>query len=317
MNIVYLDGYTLNPGDLDWRPLARLGNFKVYDNSSLEEGIERGKLADIILVNKFPVTRDVLKHWPDLKCVCVTATGYNNLDIPILQKRNIIACNAVGYSTPSTAQHTIALILALANKIGMYNADVQSDGWSNSNTWTYYLSPTIELQGLTLGIIGLGDIGKRVAKIASSLGLKIIATSRRVQSGTIAGIEMVKPTEIFRQSDFISLHLPLNKDSHHIINRVTLDLMKSSVFLINTSRGGLIHEDDLKSALVNQKIAGAALDVLSDEPPSANHPLIGLNNCIITPHMAWATVSSRQRLLDICIKNVEAFIKGKPRNTIA
>ena len=283
MNIVFLDGKTINPGDLVFDELKSLGNFEVYPQSTKEEGIQRGKKADIVLSNKFIIDEEVLTHWPQLKFVCITATGYNNVDLEATSARGILVSNVSGYSQHSTAQHTFALLLELCNQCGDYNSSVQAGDWTNSGVWSYTRKPIVELAGLKLGLLGLGSIGMQVAQIGIAMGMTVIASTRNRQTGEFKGIPMVNLEDLFRESDVLSLHAPLNEQSFEIINKDNLKLMKSTAFLINAARGGLVNEDDLREALIRKQIAGAALDVLSKEPPAENHPLIGLDNCIGHP----------------------------------
>lgn len=316
LNIVFLDGSTLDQNDLDWSALEGLGNTQIYPSSSREEGWTRGVDADIILTNKYQIDQEALDHWPKVKCISVTATGFNVIDLEATSTRGITVCNAPAYSTMSTAQHTIALLLELTNQVGDYSKSVKANDWHTANEWTYYRRPLIELSSRTLGIIGLGNIGLRVARIAQSLGMNVIATKRQQHAGTFEGIPIRPLDVLFRTSDVVSLHAPLTDQTFGIVNRATLGLMKKSAFLINTSRGGLIVEADLHDALTQNKIAGAALDVLMDEPPRKNHPLNQLENCFVTPHVAWASSASRQRLLDITCNNVSSFISGSPQNVV-
>lgn len=317
LNIVYLDGKTVNPGDLDWNVLQTLGNFSVYPQSTRAEGIERGAEADIILSNKFIIDEEVLEQWPKVKYICITATGYNNIDVAAAKNRSIPVSNVSGYSKHSTAQHTISLLLELTNHCGDYNASVQSGDWVKSGVWSYTRNSVMELKGLTLGLIGFGSIGNEVSAVARALGMVTIANTRSRTSGVVDGTAMVQLDELFLRSDVISLHAPLNKDTISIINRHSISKMKSSALLINTARGGLIQEEDLRVALLGRQIAGAAIDVLSEEPPTANHPLIGLDNCLVTPHIAWASVSSRKKLLEIIASNIQAWQNGKSQNLIS
>jgi len=317
LNIVIIDGNTLNPGDLSWAPLHDLGSVEVFGQSTPKEGRQRLLNADIVLTNKFVLDRAMIAELPRLKCICVTATGYNIIDVDAASERNILVCNASGYSTPSTAQHTIALLLELSNQCGDYNYSVSQGGWTKASSWTYTRKPTIELAGLSLGIVGFGQIGQKVAEIAKAIGMNVIGYKRSRSLGTVAGTEMVPLDDLYKTADVISLHCPLNEESYKMINSNSLSMMKPSTFIINTARGGLIDEYDLKVALENHSIAGAALDVLQDEPPKLDNPLVETPNCIITPHVAWGSKASRSRLLDITIENVRSFISGQPQNVVS
>jgi glycerate dehydrogenase len=315
MNIVVLDGHALNPGDLDWGPLEALGNLTVYERSDARKVTARAQDADVVLTNKALLQKEQLSELPKLKFISVMATGYNIVDVQAAKDRGIQVSNVVGYSTDSVAQHAMALLLELANNVGMHASDVHKGGWSGSTDWSYWKSPLIELSGKKLGIIGYGSIGQRTGQIARAFGMEILVYHPRLPESTEHYL-LVSLDELFSQSDFISLHVPLNPDTQEIVNRDRLQQMKSSAYLINTSRGPLINELDLKLALETKVIAGAALDVLSSEPPVVDHPLVGVSNCIITPHQAWASFESRSRLMEETVKNVEAFLNGEQRNGV-
>lgn len=313
--IAVLDGYTLNPGDLSWEQLKTLGHVNIYDHTPDEELIPRAIDADIVVVNKLVLGQQEIEHLPKLRCICVSATGYNNIDLQAARIRKITVCNAVAYGAASVAQHVFALLLQWTNRVSDYQQSVQDGRWNSSRDFCYYLDAIPELAGKTLGIYGLGQIGSAVAKIALAFDMKVIAHTRQPKQA-IAPITWVNLETLFRQSDVLSLHAPLSSDNMHLINRQSLTLMKPSAILINTARGGLIHEGDLKWALENQQIAAAALDVLSTEPPKAGNLLFGLPNCLITPHIAWASTAARQRLMDITVANVAGFIQGRVQNEV-
>lgn len=315
-NIVILDGFTANHGDLSWESLNDFGKVKIYERTPSNLLIERAKEANIILTNKMVFNEEVLAQLPQLKCICVLATGFNNIDILATQKRGIIACNVAGYSPPSVAQHVFALILAMSNQVIAHHNSVQQGKWASSPDWCYSLQTIPEWEGKTMGIYGLGQIGQKVAKIALAFGMKVIAHHKHPIRDAMSGVDFVDTDTLFAQSDVLSLHAPLNKESQGIINITNLKKMKLSAFLINTGRGGLVVEKDLKKALEEQIIAGAGIDVLSSEPPKEGNVLIGVENCIITPHIAWASQASRKRLIEETIKNVQAFLNGKPRNWV-
>lgn len=311
MNIVFLDAYTLNPlNDLDISILYTLGNVILYDRTSPDQIIERAKDADIILTNKCPLNAQTISQLPNLKYIGVTATGYNIIDIEAAKAREIIVANVRGYSSASVAQLVFSLILSFTNRVAEHAQNIDQT-WPSSADWCFYHSPLVELDGKTLGIIGLGDIGKKVANIGLGFGMKILANKRDLTSGRMAGVELCSQEQVLQESDFISLHCPLTADNQQFINKDSLALMKSSAILINTSRGGLIHEQDLADALNTGVIAGAGLDVLSIEPPSKTNPLLTAKNTIITPHIAWAGVNARQELLKGTIENIMAFQQGK------
>ena len=316
MKIVVLDGYTLNPGDLDWEPLRSLGETKIFERSNREEIPERGAGAQIILSNKAVLDKPVLEKLKELKLIAVTATGFNNVDVAAADELGILVCNASGYGSASVAQHTFALLLELTNQCGWHSRSVKNGEWSRSVDWSYHLTPMTELAGKTLGIIGFGNIGQRMADIAKGFGMKVLAHHKHPERDKRAGVTFVSLEALLQKSDVVSLHCPLTRENKGFINAKNLSMMKPSAFLINTSRGPLINEDDLAEALLSKKINGAALDVLSEEPPPAGHPFTNISNCVITPHHAWATKESRQRLMDIVVENVEAFIHGKPQNLV-
>ena len=311
MNIVFLDAYTLNPlNDLDLSILNTLGNITLYDRTSPDQIIERAKDAEIILTNKCPLNAQTISQLPNLKYIGVVATGYNIIDIEAAKARRIIVANVRGYSSASVAQLVFSLILGFTNRVAEHAQNIENT-WASCHDFCFYHSPLVELEGKTLGIIGLGDIGKKVANIGLGFGMKVLANKRDLTSGGMAGVELCSQEEILQESDFITLHCPLTTDNQQLINKERLTLMKSSAILINTSRGGLVHEQDLADALNTGVIAGAGLDVLSVEPPTLTNPLLTAKNTIITPHIAWAGVNARQELLKGVIENIVAFQQGK------
>lgn len=316
MEIVILDGYVVNPGDLDWKEIENLGKVQIYDRTPSDLIIERAKGATIVLTNKCVFDKKILEQLPNLKYIGVIATGYNNIDVVSAKAQGIIVCNAAGYSSPSVAQHVFALLLELTNNVGLHSQGVHQNDWANAPDWSYVNKPLIELQDKILGIYGLGSIGKHVANIGLAFGMKVIATRKNRHKPMPEGVTLVEETELFTQSDVLTLHAPLTTDNQNLINASTLKQMKPSAFLINTGRGGLVHEADLKEGLEQGEIAGAALDVLCAEPPKLDHILLNTPNCIITPHQAWATKESRQRLLQIVADNVKAFLNGSPENCV-
>jgi len=316
MKIVILDGYTLNPGDISWAGFETLGDFTMYDRTSPDKIIERSENADIILTNKTVINKDTIEQLPNLKYIGVLATGYNIVDVKAAHVRNIIVTNIPSYGTSSVAQMVFALILELTQNVGHYSNSVKKGRWSNSKDWCYWDKPLIELDGLTLGIIGFGRIGKATAKIANAFGMKVIANDAVTIESPPDWLKIVDQDTIFRESDVISLHCPLTSANKHFVNSVKINLMKESALLINTSRGLLINEEDLAHALNSERIAGAGLDVLSKEPPDETNPLLTAKNCIITPHIAWATKAARQRLMNIAVMNLKSYLNGKPVNVI-
>ena len=314
--IVVLDGYTLNPGDLSWEPLHAIGQVKIYEHSTYEESRERAEDSDIILSNKAIIDKALIEQLLKLKCICVLATGFNNIDIEAARKRQIAVCNAVGYGSDSVAQHVFALLLELTNKVGPHNESVQQGEWARSRDFSYSLSPIQGLAGKTFGILGFGKIGQKVGEIARGFGMKVISSHRHPERDARPWVEFVGLETLFSKSDVLSLHAPLTEETHEIINKKNLKRMKKSAFLINTGRGGLVNEAELKTALEEETLAGAGLDVLSKEPPPVDHILYNTKNCIITPHNAWANRDARQQLLEITIENIKAFLEGNPQNLV-
>ncbi len=314
--IVILDGHVANPGDLSWNPIAEQGALTIHKRTADDLVIERAKDANIVIVNKRSLNKKILAQLPELKLICTLATGYNNIDIDTANHFGITVCNAVGYSSPSVAQHVFALLLELINRVGLHNETVQQNGWANSIDWCYWKSPMMELSGKTMGIYGYGKIGEQVANIALAFGMKVVAVRRSNQAPANSHVQLVDLKTLFQESDVLSLHAPLTEANTGIINQTNLALMKKSAYLINTGRGGLVNEMDLKTALQNGQIAGAGLDVLSQEPPPVDHLLLGTPNCLITPHHAWATKESRGRLIEIVAANIQAFLAGKPQNVV-
>ena len=317
MKIVILDGHTLNPGDLSWDPLRKLGDCAIFDRTNPDEVVSRAVGAEIILTNKTMVTRGAIANLPDLRCMGILATGYNVVDIDAARERGIPVMNVPTYGTASVAQMVFAHLLNLVQGVGYYAQTVREGRWSGSQDFCYWDAPLRELRGLTLGIIGLGRIGLATARIAEAFGMAVIAYDRSdVEPIPGLGVQMVPLDELFRRSDVVSLHCPLTPETRHLVNRDRLSLMKRSAYLINTSRGPLVNEDALAQALNDGVIAGAGLDVLSVEPPSGDNPLLSARNCFITPHSAWATTAARERLLAITVENVASFVAGRPQNVV-
>ena len=313
MKIIILDKCTVTKGDVDLSPLERFGEVEYYDLLTKEE-IKRVLVgADAVVCNKAKIDREIIEA-STLKFIGVFATGYNNIDTVAARERGIAVCNVPGYSTDSVAQLTVSLMLELAGNASAYARSVAAGDWKRSRQFSYFFAPITEIKGKTLGIYGLGTIGKAVAKVALAFGMKVIAYSRTPKN--LDGIRDVDRETLFRESDFLSFHCPLNAESALAVNQQTLSLMKPTAFLINTARGGIIDEVALAEALEKGQIAGAALDVLTEEPMSENCVLFGAKNCIITPHIAWAAYETRVRLIDLVAKNLEAFIDGTPINVV-
>ena len=315
MKIVVLDGYTLNPGDLSWSEMESLGECTVFDRTAPEERLERARDAEVILTNKVILDRELLGNLPKLRFVCVSATGFNVVDTHAARERGIPVSNVPVYGTDSVAEMTMALLLELCRHVGDASRRVREGKWAGSADWCYWDEPHIEIHGRELGVIGFGRIGSRVAELARAFGMNVSACD----SAGIPFPSFVQPRELdglFASADVVSLHCPLTPDTQGIVNARTLALMKPGAFLINTARGGLVAEDDLARALNEGRIAGAALDVLSSEPPHLDNPLPTARNCIVTPHVSWATLSARRRLMSVVVSNVRAFLEGKPQNVV-
>jgi len=317
MNIVFLDAFTANPGDLSWSAFETLGTCTMHDRTPLDQTIERARDAEIVITNKAVLSRAVIEALPKLRYIGVIATGYNIVDVVAARERGIVVANVPGYGSPSVAQAVFSLLLELTNHTGQQSTDVRNGRWAASPDFCFWDKPIIELQGLTLGLVGLGDIGSSVARIAQAFGMNVIATRRTWAVAPPEGITPAPLETVLSQSDIVSLHCPLTDDTKHLINAASLAQMKSSAFLINTARGPLIDEAALATALNEGRIAGAGLDVLSVEPPSKDNPLFGAKNCIITPHIAWASRAARARLIAIAAENVKQWAAGRPVNVVS
>ncbi len=313
--IVVLDGYTLTHGDLTWEALKSLGHCTVFDRSCAEEVLSRASDADIVLTNKVVLSRGTINQLPRLQYIGVTATGTNDVDLAAAHERGIVVTNVPSYGTHSVAQLAFAHLLNLAQRVGDHAIAVRQGRWTEAPDWCFWDSPLIELRGLTIGIVGFGEIGREVAKLSDVFGMKVIAATRSPGQHPDY-VRMVDLDELFRGSDVVSLHCPLTPETKQLVNTRRLKEMKRSAFLINTSRGQLIDEPALAEALAKGEIAGAGLDVLSAEPPPADHPLVSTPNCFITPHLAWATLSARSRLMQVVVENVAAFLAGEPQNVV-
>lgn len=312
MKIVVLDGYAANPGDLSWASLEALGELTVYDRSAPSEVPARIADADMALTNKTVLTREQLSNARRLKYIGVLATGYNIVDVDAARDLGIVVSNVPAYSTDSVAQIAFALLLEICHHAGEHNRAVHAGRWSNNADYCFWDYPLMELAGKTMGIIGYGRIGKKVAEIARCFGMKVVAYTR-----TPGAPECVSLDELLRVSDVISLHCPLFPETANLINRETISRMKDGVILINTSRGPLINDADLRAALLSGKVYAAGLDVATVEPIPADNPLLGLENVIFTPHIAWATLEARTRLLDVAAQNAKAFLDGAPANVVS
>lgn len=316
MKIIVLDAYAMNPGDLSWKALQELGETVFYDRSAKTDTQSHIVDADIVLTNKVSLTQQLINEAPRLKYIGVMATGYNIVDVSAAREKNIIVTNVPAYSTTSVAQLTFAMILELRSHISLYAKSVQDGDWARSKDFSYQLQPLTELKDKTLGIIGFGQIGQAVARIALAFGMKVIASHKHPERDQMEGVLFVNQENCFQQSDIVSLHCPLTAQNKKFVNQALLGTMKSSAILINTSRGGLVDEQDLADALNRGRIAGAGLDVLSTEPPSPDNPLLHSKNCLITPHIGWATFEARSRLMEVVVNNVRAFMNGHPENVV-
>lgn len=315
MKIVVIEGHTLNPGDLSWEPLKALGECTIYDRTPSATVVPRCRDAEIVLTNKTVFNAEIYTQLPKLRYLGVMATGYNVIDIAAARRQGVAVTNVPIYGTASVAQMVFAHLLNLTQRVAHHHQTVAAGRWARSPDFCYWDFPLVELRDLTMGILGLGNIGRAVAKIALGFGMNIIFHTRTPPPAA-EGMRPVDLATLFRESDVLSLHCPLTGETRHIVNAGRLALMKPTAFLINTSRGPLIDESALLAALNSGRIAGAGLDVLAVEPPAADHPLYAAKNCFITPHIAWATGASRQRLLDQVVENVRAFLNGRPQNVV-
>ena len=314
MNIVVLDGFCVNPGDLDWSELEKLGNVEIYDRTPDYKLMGYAEGAHILLVNKTYVDKYAINNLDSLQYIGVMATGTNIVDVDAATQRKILVSNVPDYGTEGVAQHTFALIFSIFNPVAYHAKSVAQGGWSKKLDWCYWDIPIRSINNKVLGIIGYGKIGKKVAKIASAFGMEILVYTQSPEKNK--DFQNVSLSELCEKSDIISLHCPLTEMNRGLVDEQFINKMKSNAIVINTSRGGLIDELALSKALRDRRIAGAGLDVLSSEPPSENNPLIGLDNCIVTPHQAWASFESRKKLMESIVGNVKSFLNGSPENII-
>ena len=317
MKIVILDGFTTNGGDLSWNGISELGDLIVYDRTAPGELIDRCHGAEAVLTNKVIITDEVMQALPQLKYIGVMATGYNAVDSDAARRRGIVVTNVPAYSTPSVAQMVFAHLLNITNQVALHDRQVHEGRWAGNQDFCFYSAPLIELAGKQMGIVGLGQTGSAVAKIALSLGMRVMAFTSKPQESLPEGIIKGSLDEMFATSDVVSLHCPLTPDTKHIVNAARLATMKPSAIVINTGRGPLVNEQDLADALNNGTIAAAAVDVLSTEPPAADNPLLSARNCHITPHIAWASQAARARLIDTLTSNLKGYISGNVVNNVA
>jgi glycerate dehydrogenase len=317
MKIVILDGYALNPGDLSWAELQKLADVEVHDRTPEAEVVARAVDADMVMTNKTPLSAATLAQLPKLRYIGVLATGYNIVDTNAARDKGVVVTNIPTYGTASVAQFAIALLLELCHHVGLHGEAVRKGEWSQNPDWSFWKTPLIELSGRTIGIVGFGRIGRQTAAIAAALGMRIVANdNNEANAPDYPDFAWMPVDRLLRESDVISLHCPLFPENKGMIDRERLSQMKRTAFLLNTSRGPLVVDQDLADALNEGVIAGAGLDVLSVEPPVASNPLLSAKNCIVTPHIAWATKEARSRLLDTAVENVKAFLDGRTQNTV-
>lgn len=314
--IVVLDGHTVNPGDLSWNELAVLGELAVFARTSPDAVVERSLGADVVVTNKTVLDAETLGKLSGLRGISVLATGYNVVDVAVARARGVPVCNVPTYSTASVAEHAVALMLELAHHVGLHAAAVRAGEWSRSEDFSFWKEPLVELAEKTLGIVGYGAVGRRVASMAIAFGMRVLATPSRRVSTPPPGVEFVELDALFRQSDVVSLHCPLTERTERLVRRERLETMKTGALLVNTARGGLVDEQDLVRALETGVLGGAALDVLSVEPPPTDHPLLRAPRCIVTPHQAWTTWAARKRLIEATVKNVAAILTGSPIHVV-
>ena len=316
MHIVILDGYAANPGDLSWEEMKQLGNCVIYDRTSPAEVLERSRGAEILLTNKTVLNADTINALPNLRYIGVLATGFNIVDTEAAKAREVIVTNIPAYSTDSVAQMVFAHLLNICQQVQHHSEEVRKGRWSNNPDFCFWDTPLIELRGKKMGIVGLGHTGSRTARIAIAFGIEVYAYTSKSSFQLPHEIKKMELDELFSECDVISLHCPLTPDTREIVNASRLSLMKSTAILINTGRGPLVNEEDLADALNEGRIYAAGLDVLNQEPPHADNPLLTARNCYITPHIAWASTAARERLMQIAVENVKAYIEGKTMNVV-
>lgn len=316
MNIVALDGYTLNPGDNSWSPIERLGELVVYDRTDPGQVVERSVDADVLLTNKTVIGPNELEQLPKLKLIVVTATGFNVVDVDAASKLGIPVCNAPEYSTQSVAQHVFAMILSYLHQPFQHDAAIRQGEWKASGDFCFWLEPIEELAGKSMGIIGYGKIGQAVGRLAEAFGMKVLAYSPRPKPQLFPDVEWCELKDLLSRSDIVSLHCPQTNDNTGMVDAEFLKNMKPTAILVNASRSGLVVESDLVNALRTGAVKGALLDVTSTEPIEDHNPLLQVENCVITPHIAWASLAARKRLMEITAGNIKAYTEGKPRNRI-
>ncbi len=317
MKLVVLDGYTLNPGDLNWSSLLDLGDpAEIYERTAAQDTVSRAADAEIVLTNKVVLDRPTLAQLPKLRYVGVLATGVNVIDLEAAREKEVTVTNVPAYSTASVVQLTLALLLELTHHVGHHANSVRQGNWTRSKDFAYWDFPLVELDGRTLGLVGFGAIAQGVARVAQAMGMRVLASRRSGGASPVAGVEIVELDALFRESDVLSVHCPLTPETKGLVNAARLATMKPTAYVLNTSRGPVVNEADLAAALNNDRLAGAGLDVLSTEPPAADNPLLTAKNCLVTPHIAWATKAARGRLLATAVANIRTFLDGKPQNVV-
>lgn len=316
MKIVNLDSYTTSPDSNGWNWLGKYGQYTIYDRTELDEVLERSKDAEILIINKTCINADMIEQLPNLKLIALQSTGFNTVDCEAARKHNITVCNIPAYSTNAVAQLVFAFILEIANKVALHNDAVHNDEWVNCPDFCFWKAPLMELDGKTIGIIGFGSIGQRVAEIAKAFGMKVIVKTNHPKPNIFKDVEFVELDYLYQNSDIITCHTPLTSATEHMINADAIKQMKKNAIFINTSRGPVVDDEALADALNSGKIKGAGLDVLTVEPPSKDNPLLKAKNCFITPHIAWVAEETRDRLLGILEDNIKAFVDGKAQNVV-
>lgn len=314
MKIVFLDGHTLNPGDISWKAFEEIGEYTVYDRTERSEILPRSVDADILITNKTPLSRETLNQLPRLRMICVAAAGFDVIDVAAARERGIPVCNAAGYGTEAVAQMVFSLLLEATNQVGYYATENRKGFWSHSKDFCCWNSPLIELNGKRLGIVGFGNIGQAVARIGQAFGMPIACVSSKKTLPD--GVERMSIADLFAKCDVVSLNCPLSTDNAGFVNAELLSKSKPGLILVNTARGKLIDDEAVAEALKSGRLQAYCCDVLSHEPPAADHPLLSLPNAFVTPHIAWATFEARQRLIDIMVQNIHAFLSGKPQNVV-
>lgn len=312
MKICILDGYSLNPGDLDWSPVERLGDVTLFDRTPADKIVERAADADIVLTNKVPFSADTLRQLPRLRFICVLATGYNIIDTEAAARQGVVVANIPAYSTMSVAQMAFAHILNITNHVASYAREVADGKWTNCPDFCFWDSALTELAGKTMGIVGLGNTGMATARIAVAMGMKVVAMTSKSADTLPEGITPAPLDDVLASADVVSLHCPLTPSTRHLINAASIAKMKPSAILINTGRGPLVDEQTVADALNGGRLAAFGADVLSQEPPRGDNPLLSARNCFLTPHIAWATIEARTRLMSTATENVRQFIAGEP-----